>query len=305
MDMQVIINQMIVLFILLGLGYFAGKINLLTAEGVKALSKVVLNITMPCTILNSVINGELNTTAGEMAYFAFISLMAVIVPLIVVIPAVRVLGGDKNKHGIYRYLAAFGNVANMGFPVTMAILGAISAFYVAIFNIPYILICYSIGALMVSGKTGKFDIKILLNPSLIAGIAIVLIVLTGFEAPGIIANPIMLVHGITTPGAMLIIGASLARISFKDTLSDWRLYAVVLFKLILMPVIIWLIFRQIVSNELMLGVLVILSGMASGAMATIFAIEYGGDEHVASSGVFLTTLLSGITIPLIVFLLLA
>ena len=64
-----------------------------------------------------------------------------------------------------------------------------------------------------------------------------------------------------------------------------------------------LIFKQFVTNEMMLGILVILTGMPTGAMAVILAIEHGGDERLASSGIFLTTLLSAITIPAIVYLL--
>ena len=305
MDMQVIINQMVVLFILLAAGLLAGKISLLTTEGTQALSKIVLYITAPCTILNSVINGDLSITGGETAFFALMSLSAIVLHIIISIPAIKALGGDKTKHGMFRYLAIFGNVTNMGFPVAIAILGAVSAFYIAIYNIVYILFCYSLGIVLVSGKSGKFDPKKFINPSLIAGILIIIIVITGFKAPYIISETVRLASGITTPAAMLIIGATLSRISIKTTLAEWRLFPVAFIKLIIMPVATWLILNPFVSNKMMLNVLVILSGMASGVMSTIFAIEYGGDERVASGGVFLTTLLSGITIPLIVFFLLA
>jgi hypothetical protein len=55
----------------------------------------------------------------------------------------------------------------------------------------------------------------------------------------------------------------------------------------------------------MLGMLVVLSAMPTAAIAAMIAIEYGNDERVASGGIFITTLLSCATIPLIVFLLLA
>jgi len=55
---------------------------------------------------------------------------------------------------------------------------------------------------------------------------------------------------------------------------------------------------------MMLGILVVLSGMPTAAMAAMVAIEYGGNERIASGGVSMTTLLSGVTIPLVVYLLL-
>lgn len=302
MDMPAIINQMIVLFIMLAAGFAAGKAKLLTEDGVKALSKLILYITVPCTVLGSVIDGGLETAGGETLFFALISLSALILSLIISIPAIWALGGDKKTRGLYRYMAVFGNCANMGFPVTIAILGAVSAFYVAVYNIPYILLCYSVGVFLVSGKTEKFDFRILLNPSLIAGVIVILIITTGFKAPAIIADTVKLLSSITTPGSMLIIGASLSRISFRDTFKNWRLYPVMLLKLIIMPVVTWLVFKPFVADPMMLSVLVIMSSMASGTMSAIFAIEYGGDERVASSGIFISTLLSGVTIPLIVYL---
>ena len=304
MDMQAIINQMVVLFLLLALGFTAGKIRLLTEEGTKALSRIILHITTPCTVLNSVMSGGLEITGGEAALFALMSLLAIVLHLIISVPAVRALGGDRKKHGLYRYMSVFGNVANMGFPITMAILGAASAFYVAIYNIPYLLLCYSVGVIMVSGRNGKVDLKLLLNPSLVAGIVVVLIVTTGFKTPAIIADAVRLIGGITTPGSMLVIGATMSGMALKDTFAEWRLYPVVVLKLLVMPVATWFALRPIVANDMALAVIVILSGMASGVMSTIFAIEYGGDERVASSGVFLTTLLSVVTIPLVVFMLL-
>lgn len=304
MDMQGIISQIVVLFIILAVGFGITKVNLLTADGTKALSRLVLYITTPCTILNSVMSGNLNITGGETAFFGLMSLLAILLHLIIAIPAIRAMGGDKKNRGIYCYMSVFGNAANMGFPVTAAILGSVSAFFVAIYNIPYFLLCYSVGIFLVSGNSGGFSLKKLLNPSLIAGIIVILILFTGYKAPVIIVDTVKLISGITTPCAMIVIGASLARVSFKDAFSNWRLYPVILLKLIVMPVATWLVFKPFVTDALMLGVMVILSSMASGAMSTIFAIEYGGDERAASSGVFLTTLLSGVTVPLIVYLLL-
>lgn len=302
MDMQAIIQQMAVLFIMLAAGFLSGKINLLGEEGTKALSKLVLYITTPCTILNSVMDGELSITGGETLFFVLMSLAVVLLGLAIAIPATKALGGDKKKLGLYRYMAVFGNCANMGFPVTIAIFGAASAFFVAIYHIPYILLCYSVGIILVAGRSEKFSARNLLNPSLICGVIVTLIVFTGFKTPAIISHTVNIVSGVTTPGAMLIIGASLSRIPIKDTFSDWRLYPVALLKLIVFPIAVWLVFKQFITDELMLGVLVVLSGMASGVMSTIFAIEYGGDERAASGGVFITTLLSIATIPLIVFL---
>ena len=305
MDMRVILSQMAVLFILLAVGFVGGKVKLLSVETGKLLSKIVINITTPCTILNSVMGGDVNITVGETAVFLLLAFLAYLLYILISIPMVRALGGDKENRGLYSYMAAFGNTAFMGFPVIIAIFGAASAFYVALFNIPFILLTFSVGIILISGKGRKFDPKVFLNPSIIAALAAALIALTGFRAPMVVAESVRHIGGMTTPGSMLVIGSTLASVSFRDVFSEWRLYPVALVKLIVMPVVAWLVFRQLVGSEVLLGIIVILSGMPAAAMSAMIAIEYGGNGRIASGGVSMTTLLSGATIPLIVYLLLA
>ena len=304
MDMQVILSQMVVLFILLAVGFIGGKVKLISVDASKFLSKIVINITSPCTILSSVLSGEVNITTGATMVFLLISFIAHFLFILVSIPAARVLGGDKSNRGLYSYMAAFGNTAFMGFPVIIAIFGNASAFYVALFNIPFFLLTFSVGIMLISGKGGKFDPKVLVSPMIVSAIVAIVVAVSGLKAPVVITEPIRLLGNITTPGSMLVIGSTLARVSFKEVFSEWRLYPVALLKLVILPVLTWLVFKNFVSSAMLLGVIVILAGMPTAAMAAMVAIEYGGNERIASGGVSMTTLLSGATIPLVVYLLL-
>jgi len=155
---------------------------------------------------------------------------------------------------------------------------------------------------MISQKA-DFNPKTLINPVLIVALLAIPIALIGFRPPQIILETLRITGSITTPGGMLVIGSTLAYVPIKTLLSEWRIIPVTLLRLIIIPVVTWLILRQIITNELLLGVLVIVSGMPSAAMASMLAIEYGGNEKTASAGVFLTTLLCGLTVPLLVYFL--
>jgi len=304
MDMQVIITQLAVLFILLAAGYTAGRVKFLTPDDSKMLTKIVINITAPCTIITSVMGGELSASGGETALFMLFTFLAFLLYLVIALPASRALGGDKRNVGLYGYMAGFGNAAFMGFPVTIAIFGAASAYYVALYNIPFMILTFSVGIVLISGKGKKIGPRELLNPTIFAAILAIIMMMTGINTPTIISEVIRLTGGVTTPASMLVVGSTLAQIPLKSVFSEWRLYPMALLKLIVMPVAAWLVFRNIITNELMLGVLVILSGMPVAVLSAMIAIKYGGNEHIASSGIFITTLLSIVTIPLIVYLLL-
>ena len=318
MDIQVIISQMAVLFILIAVGYIVGKIKMLTPDGVKTLSKIVLNISTPSMILYSVLSDTGSITGSNTAYFMFMILLLYILFFLIAIPAGRVLGrlrpdeqcvpgseqsGSANG-GLYSFMIVFGNVGFMGFPVAHAIFGAESMFYVALVNVVFNILAYSVGIIMISEKGGKVNFKVLLNATFISSLISFTIVFTGFRAPLIITDTVRIASGLNTPCAMLVIGATLAQVPAKDVFTKWRLYPVAFLKMVVVPVITWLVFKQIVTDELLLGVLVVLSGMPIAAAVAMIAVEYGGDERVASSGVFLTTLISSVTIPLVVYVLL-
>jgi len=322
-ELDVIITQMAVLFCIMAIGFIVGKVKMLTPDGNKLLTRLVLFIALPCTILNSVFENEIDLTVGDTLYFLLMSLLTFLIAFAVSIPVIYLLGGEKKNRGLLNFMSVFSNCGFMGFPVVIAIMGISSAYYVALFNIPFNAIVFSIGIFMISsgGKQGDGSsafshekteqknrppafLKPLINPVLIVALLAVPMALFGFRPPQILADAVRITGGITTPGGMLVIGSTLAYVPLKTILSEWRIIPVTLLKLIIIPIVTWLILRNIISNDLLLGVLVIVSAMPSAAMASMLAIEYGGNEKTASAGVFLTTLLCGITVPLLVYLLL-
>ena len=309
MELEVIITQMVLLFIIMAIGFVVGKTKLLTPDGNKLLTRIVLFIGLPCTILNSVFENEIDLTIGDTLYFLLMALLTFAIAFAVSIPVIYLLGGDKKNRGLLNFMSVFSNCGFMGFPVVIAIMGLSSAYYVALFNIPFNVLVFSIGIFMISsGKTGdgavtQFNPKSLINPVLIVALIAIPIALIGFKPPQIIADAIKITGNLTTPGGMLVIGSTLAHMHFKSILSEWRIIPVTLLKLIAIPVVTWFILKNIISNEMLLGVLVLVSAMPSAAMASMLAIEYGGNEKTASAGVFLTTLLCGVTVPLLVYLL--
>jgi predicted permease len=304
MQISAIISQMAVLFLILAIGYIANRFRIMTAESNSLLTKIVINIAMPCTILSSVMSGEVEMTGNEALFFGLMIALTYIIAFILVIPVPRLLRSPKEDAGLYRFLIVFGNVGFMGFPVAQSIFGSASVFYVALFNIPFSIITFSVGILMVSGRGEKINPKLFINPALVASVLAVVIFVLKIKTPAVLADTASLLGRITTPAAMLIIGSTLASIPFKKVFTQWRLYPVTVIKLLIVPVVTWLVLRLFIHDALMLGILVVLSGMPTATSATMISMEYGGNERLASTGVFITTLFSLASIPALVFVLL-
>ena len=105
--------------------------------------------------------------------------------------------------------------------------------------------------------------------------------------------------GLLIPLSMVCIGANLGMNRISELIVDWRMFVLSFIKLVVCPVLIFFICRTFVSNEVYLGILVVSAAMPSAVLASMFSTEYGADVNVASRGVFITTLLSLVTIPLV------
>jgi predicted permease len=304
MNLTAILSQMAVLFIILAVGYAANKFSILTAESNKLLSKLVVNIAMPCTILNSVLSGHVSSTGSDAALFMAVSFGAFALAFLLCVPLPRLLKAPKGDGGMYRFMIAFGNVGFMGFPVIQAIFGPGAAFYVSLFNIAFSVLCFSVGLVMVSGGSGKISFRFFINPTMIVSILTVILFYARIQVPAVLTDTVALISQMTTPSSMLVIGSTLAAFPFRGVFTEKRIYPVALIKLIILPVMTWLIFRLFIHDPLMLGVLVMLAAMPTAANATMLSMVYGGNEELASKGIFLTTLFSIATIPLLILLLL-
>ncbi|MDR2665691.1 MAG: AEC family transporter, partial [Oscillospiraceae bacterium] len=284
MEMTATVNQMLVLFFVLVVGFAARRLGIMTEATDKLLSKLVVNITVPCTIVVAITDGGGDVPRGQAAMFLLICVAVYAIALLLsfaVPTALRAARRKMDDDGLVSFMTAFGNVAFMGFPVCQAIFGDGSLFYVAMFNIPFTLLVYSVGIVMVSGKHGKLDPKIFLNPSLVSAIAAIALFVSGARLPGILSGGIEIIGRMTTPSAMLIIGSSLAVVSPRAVFAERRLYYLALMKLVVIPAVTWLVMRRFITDPLALGVLTALSGMPSATSAPMLAFEYGGNARLA------------------------
>ena len=133
MDIQVIINQMVILFLVMIVGYIANKVKILDKELNQKLSSLVLNVTSPALILYSVsepVEGDLNTV---LQIFLLSVAVYVVLPFIGIFFA-RILKVAKEDRNLYQFMTIFSNIGFMGYPVIQAIFGKEALFFASICN---------------------------------------------------------------------------------------------------------------------------------------------------------------------------
>ena len=303
MSVVSVFRQMLILFLTIGVGYLAAKTGLVDARFSKGLSNLLVNFTTPAMIVNSVLASERVLPNRQVLLLTLLALASYGFLILVALPLPKLLRTPSKQVNIYRFLIIFNNVGFMGFPVAEAIFGTDAVFFAAIFQIPFNALCFTYGAWLISNGKAGFKLKSILSPVVVSALLAYVLYLTSFRAPAFLTDLTGFVGRITSPAAMILVGIALANVRVKDVFSDGRLYLLSLVKLLILPVAAWAVLRLFLKNELVLGITVVMLAMPAGTNATILAAQYDGDSDTAAKGVFLTTLLSVVTIPLLMALL--
>ena len=306
MDINIIVSQMTILFLILALGYFIFKIKLVDDNFTKKFSALVIKVTMPAMVLSSVLDlTERQSLRDVLTSFGIaVALFAIVMPIVGFFLA-KLFRVKRNSTGLYIFMATFSNVGFMGFPVISALAGEVGLFYAAINNLVFNITVFTLGVWLVNrdkgGENSAFDIKLLLSPGVIVSLLAIVVYFMNIKFPALLCDTIRSVGSITSPSAMLIIGCTLAKMDIKTVFSDWRLYPWTLIKQIVIPILLWIPLTMVIKNEILLTVTFILFSMPVANNAVLFANTYDGDAELAARSVFLTTLFSLLTVPICVW----
>ena len=302
MEGSIIVSQMVQMFLIMFLGYFLRKQGLLDQGFTAKLTTFLLNVAMPCLILHSVIAQADEPNLREAGIvFAVAAVMYLLLPLLSLL-LVKLLRLPKQQQGVYAFMMTFSNVGFMGFPLVNAVYGSEAVFYTAIINILFTISSYTIGLLLLhcgQATKAKFDPKQLLTPGVVRSVLAIILYLADFSFPTELVQSTETVGNMTTPSAMLCMGSTLASMELKEVMSDWRVYLFSVIKQIVLPLLLLPLIWSVLSSDYLRGIIYLLLLTPVANSAVLFATEYGYDEKLAAKGVFLSTILSVGTIPLL------
>lgn len=305
MNTWIVLQKVTILFIILMTGFTARKLKVFGEEATLGLNSLLIRILLPALILNSMQKPFSTTLFHESGIILLVSFLYYGFTFGLSWIFVKMIRPNANASGAYRFMVMFSNVGFMGFPIIKAVLGPQYLFYASVFNLPFNLLIFTVGVMLLNENNHHFqaDIKHMINPGSVAVIIGFLFFLTSFRMPFIIEEPIRLLGESTIPLSMFLIGALLAKGNLFELLRHWKLGILAVVRLLLIPIILWFALIPFFKVEIV-RVLVLISAMPAAAATPILAEEYGGNGQVAALGVFVTTLLSILSIPLVAFLIL-
>jgi predicted permease len=296
------IQQTLILFILMAVGYGAGKSRILDEAGGKGISRLLVNFILPALIVQSMqrpFTPELRDFAFEMLGVSFLAYAAAFPFAWLLVKAIGAKGAERGAHA---FGAIFSNCAFMGFPVIEAILGKDALFAASVANIPFQMLAFSVGPYLLAKTAGgsvKLGVSSFITPAAVASIVGFALFAFGISLPKPLGNALGILGDTTTPLSMVLIGSIVSRMDFRSIAAKPRLYITSVYRLALFPLGLYALLYALGFRGLLLSLPVVLAAMPVAANSAILAEAYGGDAETASSLVLVSTLLSLITIPLL------
>lgn len=298
-----VLAEMLVILFAIAAGYAANHLGYLGGETDQKLSKLILNITMPAMIVAAVITGEELPEISVILSILEVGVVFYVLEFAFVLTVPKLLPGTAGQKGVYRYTLAFPNVGFIGYPVAVALYGEGALFYAAILALPFNLLSYSLGPLMLAG-TGRFRWRQLLSPCIVASVLGLVLALTRLRPPAMVGEMLDFVGSITVPLSLLVVGSLLAHMSPGKVLRSPKLWVLSVLRLLVMPALLCLVLRGMHIEAMVLGIAVSQMGMPVAVNGTLLSMEYGGDTEAMAQVTFLTTLGAIVTIPVLAAVLL-
>jgi len=282
--------------ILILIGYFLKKKDIINEKVEKSLTFILLYICVPGLIIKAF---DITYTPEKLRLGLQIVLISVIHSVILI--AVNYLLIYKIKDKEKKKILKFGNVITnfgfMGYPVVFQIFGEEGLFFASMYSIPIIILMWTYGLSTFFSKIGKEEVKnIFLNPGMIALYFGITVFIFSIEIPDLIDSTLITLGNMTTPLSMFIIGSRLALVKRNEILNDKMIYYGAFVKLILSPILMLIILNFIQLPTVSRGVAIIYGALPPAAIIVILARQYKGNTVFSSKIVVIQHILSLATI---------
>ena len=292
---QILLQQTIIMFALMLLGLLLSRRGMITEQGSRDLSNVLLYAVIPCVILRSYMSEFSTEKLRAMGLSALIAVIAFAASIAV---AYLTCG---TRHRIENFAVAFGNAGFIGIPLVTAVFGPEAAFYVVSFSTFANLLQWTYGIVIISGKKETMNLRmVFVNPvfiSMVIGIALFVLQPT---LPTVVTGTIGYIADGNTVLAIIILGYYLSKVQLRGLFADVRLYLFSALRLLVVPAVTILVFLPFPFARGEITLITLIAAATPIASSTaIFAQKFDQDYRRAVSYVCLSTILSVATLPLV------
>lgn len=290
------IDMQLMMFLLVGIGFFIRKKGIVNTEGRMNMIDLCLYITLPFNVLHSFMrkwDWNLFIACG-----VILLLSAGYNAISVFFSNILYKNQEANRQKSLKYGTIISNSGFLGNPMVEGIYGSEGLLYAALFMLPVRIVMWTIGiAVFLKGRREKLWKNVLTHPCIVAIYAGVIIMVCGIQFPTFVEKTIVGISGSNTPLSMMLVGMMLAEVKPKGLIDKTMVFYTAI-RLLVIPAVVFAITAFLPIDGMLRGITVIMAGMPAPITTALLSAKYGGDEKYATGMVFLSTILSLITLPL-------
>ncbi|HPC98069.1 MAG TPA: AEC family transporter [Bacteroidales bacterium] len=309
MPVDIFIKQIAILALVAMAGVIGSWTRVITTEVKDFVARLIFNITLPAMLFGNFSTLELTPRLLSNS-FQILGLAAFVLAFMLAVGWITssFIGISEDDKPVFRLHSMLGNTIYLGFPVIFTIFGREGLLYASLFTLVSNISMWIIGVMILTnGKKMPVRERVMhiLNPNTIAIVAGFILFLSGVKLPGVLKDAVTGLGSTTTYLSMIYIGAVLWYAGVKTFIGKRSIYILALNRLLLVPLMLIAFFYLLVNNTpikfdtLVLSVVILEAAMPCMVNVVIMVKILGKNDTLAVANVFVTTLLSIITMPLI------
>jgi len=294
-------TQVCIMFAIMLVGFVLAKIGKITHDGRKQISGIILTVVCPALVFTAF---QADKTPEYMVGLLWAFVLATVSILFGIFFAKIAVSKKKSNFSLDRFGVIYSNCAFMGIPLINGIFGAEGVFYVTAYITMFNLFVWSHGVMLMKDE---MSVKGLLNaiksPTIIAVFVGLICYFADIKIPKIPSEALNYIASMNTPLAMLVAGATMADSKLTEAVRKPSVLYDCFLKLLVLPVIVMFIFKIFpITSEVVYTTIIIATACPTATVLTLFALNFDKNATYGAEIFAVSTLLSGITIPLIVVL---
>ncbi|HEX2939329.1 MAG TPA: AEC family transporter [Ruminiclostridium sp.] len=296
------LSQVIVLFLLMGIGYVLSVTRKIDTKGSNQMTFLLCYIVSPSIIFYAFLikfqPDKFINLLIVAAAAAFIHIFNIIAGKIIFNK--RLIKNEDRKI-VAQFASVYSNCGFMGFPLLQAFAGNPGLFYGSAYNGIFGLFSWTHGMLLYSGKVNRKSIaKALINPNVLAVIAGALFFRFSISLPGPLYTAVKYISELNTPLSMIVIGTTITQIPLKQLFNDRLAWVVVLVRNIILPFAMLFILHAAGLKGILLLCCMIPAACPAAGVTVLFAKLTGRDVVFPGKVMTLSTISSLLTLPFVI-----
>jgi len=302
MDYTIFYSSLATIVLIVMIGFFVAKKKWVNEGANKAIVTLLLNVAWPCALFGSFPGKFSPEYLTNFLWGAGGGLLVLTTAILVSRILFRKKKNPKNYFE-YQFAFIFNNASFLGFPLVSTLYGQDGLVPYGGFIIVFNLALFGYGVALFREKFHVKDLlKTFLNPNVIAVLLGFVAFLFSFELPKFSADTVKYIGAMMTPMSLICIGFMLSRANIRQIFKRKMVVLTCIAQLILGPLITFGALKLIGTPNYVIAILVLIQALPTATSLGLFAEKYRDDTGNASELVAMSTILSAVTLPIIIWL---